>query len=133
MARALMPAQSVDRLLRQARRDFRVETFLRQSPDARRILSLQVRFNCFQPWATGCAGIPSNKDLADDGFAHKNLYGRAEPSDKLPPAQLAAPPEEFNEDAFERRIGDERAVDVEDRRNSLIIHFANHPFLNHRV
>src|SRR5262245_56066573 len=109
MAGALVPAQPPDGLRRKTRLDLVLETLSRQTPEARRIFAAQVGFYRLQP-----------QSPRDGGFRR-----RAEPAGHFTPAQFASPAEEFDEDSFERRARDERAVDVEDRSNSLVVHLSN--------
>src|SRR5262249_6397604 len=54
-------------------------------------------------------------------------YGCDDPVDHIPPTQFAAPSEKPDEDSFERRIGDERAVNIENCSNPSFFHFSNRP------
>src|SRR6266511_3969972 len=109
MAGALVPAQPTDGLRRKTRLDLVLEALSRQTPEARRIFAAQVGFYRLQPQAAPGGGFRRS----------------AEPAEHFTPAQFAAPAQKSDEDSFERRAGDERAVDVEDRRNFLVVHLSN--------
>src|SRR5262245_54278627 len=109
MAGALVPAQPFDRFRRKTRLDLVLEALSRQTPKARRIFAAQVGFYRLQ-----------SQSPRGGGFRR-----RAEPADQFTPAQFAAPEEKSDEDSFERRAGDERAVHIEDRSNFLVVHLSN--------
>src|SRR5215468_5603519 len=109
MAGALVPAQPTDCFRRKTRLDLVLEALSRQTPEARRIFAAQVSFYRLQPQAAPGGGFRRS----------------AEPAEHFTPAQFAAPAQKSDEDSFERRAGDERAVDVEDRCNFLVVHLSN--------
>src|SRR5262245_63198707 len=79
------------------------------------IFTAQLDFNRVQSRASFGGELPP-----DDGS-----YGCADPVDHLPPTQFAAPPEKSDEDSFERRVGDESAVNVKDCSYAFSVHFSN--------
>src|SRR5262245_52322587 len=81
------------------------------------IFTAQVGFYRFQSRSAPGGSFP----------AGGGSYGCADPVDHITPSQFAAPSEKPDEDSFERRIGDERAVNIENCCNPSFVHFSNRP------
>src|SRR5215813_6634145 len=117
MTRALMPAEPIDGFRRQTRLDLALEAFPRQAPETDGIFTAQVGFYRVQSRSARGGGSPPGG----------GSYGCDDPVDHIPPTQFAAPSEKPDEDSFERRIGDERAVNIENCSNPSFVHFSNRP------
>src|SRR5262249_53180782 len=117
MTRALMPAEPIDGFRRQTRLDLALEAFPRQAPETDGIFTAQVGFYRVQSRSARGGGSPPGG----------GSYGCDDPVDHIPPTQFAAPSEKPDEDSFERRIGDERAVNIENCSNPSFFHFSNRP------